>query len=114
MADKIKYSTFDREEDKNRITNAKRLMYAFSQRPYQIWKIIEEKIQPYLEKKKFAEKMYYNQLLEEIITEFSVEGFADNERLEGLYLLGFHSQAYDLRYKKKTVDNKKEEEQKND
>ncbi len=33
-----------------RVTNAKRYMSSFSQRPYETWKIIEESIQPYLNK----------------------------------------------------------------
>ena len=39
---------------------------------------------------------------------FEKETFMDNKRLDGLYLLGFHSQAYDLKLKKEKVEDKKE------
>ena len=106
MADRIEYRTYEKDETA-RVTNAKRYMNTFSQRPYETWKVIEESIQPYLNKLKVPERIFLENLLNEIYDLFEKESFQDNSRLEGLYLLGFHSQAYDLKAKK---EDKEEEE----
>lgn len=109
VADRIEYRTYD-EGDKARITNAKRYMNTFSQRPFETWKVIEENIQPYLNKLGIAERRFYENLINNICDLFDVESFRDNSRLDGLYLLGFHSQAYDLKLKKENAKEKEEEE----
>ena len=106
VADRIEYRTYEKDETA-RVTNAKRYMNTFSQRPYETWKVIEESIQPYLNKLKVPERIFLENLLNEIYDLFEKESFQDNSRLEGLYLLGFHSQAYDLKAKK---EDKEEEE----
>ena len=106
VADRIEYSTYG-EDNRARATNAKRYMSTFSQRPYATWKIIEESIQPYLNKIDIIRKSYYEDLLNEITNKFTLESFSDNSKLDGLYLLGFHSQAYDM---KEDVLKKKKEE----
>ena len=107
VADRIEYSTYD-EKDGGRVTNAKRYMSTFSQRPYETWKVIEENILPYMNKLGIATQKFYENLLNEIYDLFEKETFMDNKRLDGLYLLGFHSQAYDLKLKKEKVEDKKE------
>lgn len=109
VADRIEYSTYD-EKDRGRVTNAKRYMTTFSQRPYETWKVIEENIQPYMNKLGIATRKFYENLLHEIYDLFVKESFSDNSRLNGLYLLGFHSQAYDFKLKKANSENKEEEE----
>ena len=106
VADRIEYSTYD-EKDGGRVTNAKRYMSTFSQRPYETWKVIEN-ILPYMNKLGIATQKFYENLLNEIYDLFEKETFMDNKRLDGLYLLGFHSQAYDLKLKKEKVEDKKE------
>ena len=101
VADRIEYRTYDREKDGKRMTNAKRYMKAFSQRPYQTWKILEESLEPYIQKLDVTERNVYAKLLDEIYQLFTPEDFVNNERLDGLYLLGYHSQSYALRYKAK-------------
>lgn len=99
VADRIEYRTYD-ESDKSRITNAKRYMSTFAQRPFETWKVIEENIQPYMEKMKkmsLSEWNKYESLLNEICNLFDKETFQDDSKLNGLYLLGFHSQSYELR-----------------
>lgn len=105
VADRIEYRTYDMEKDSGRVTNAKRYMNAFSQRPFDTWKIIEENIQPYLMKLPAIERRYYENLLDSIYQLFEEDTFQGNDRLEGLYLLGFHSQSYDLKQYKKEKDN---------
>lgn len=109
VADRIEYMTYD-AKDNGRITNAKRYMSAFSQRPYETWRVIEENIQPYLAKLNVVKRKYYENLLSEICDLFDIETFKDNKKLDGLYLLGFHSQEYDLKLKKEKSEEKKEEE----
>lgn len=100
VADRIEYKTFDKEKDAARMTNAKRYMSTFSQRPFETWKIIEENLQPYLNKLPIQERLYYENLLDGICERFSVEEFRKNDKLDGLYLLGFHSQSYALKNNK--------------
>lgn len=109
VADRIEYLTYD-EKDNGRITNAKRYMNTFSQRPYETWKMIEENIQPYLNKLDIVKRKFYENLLHEIDELFDKSTFTDNSRLEGLYLLGFHNQAYDLKLKKEKSEEKSSEE----
>ncbi len=101
VADRVEYRTYDTEKDSGRVTNAKRYMSAFAQRPFDTWKIIEENIQPYFNKLKVPERRYYENRIDEICQLFEVEGFRDNSKLDGLYLLGFHSQSHDLKNYKK-------------
>lgn len=109
VADRIEYMTYD-AKDNGRITNAKRYMSTFSQRPYETWKVIEENIQPYLAKLDVVKRKYYENLLSEICNLFDIDKFKENKKLDGLYLLGFHSQEYDLRFKKENSEEEKEEE----
>lgn len=111
VADRIEYRTFEKEKDTARVTNAKRYMSTFSQRPFETWKIIEENLQPYLNKLSIAERRYYENLIDSICQLFEVDAFRKNDKLDGLYLLGFHSQSYDLKYSKnKTNDGGSENE----
>lgn len=107
VADRIEYLTYD-EKDSGRVTNAKRYMSVFSQRPYETWKVIEENIQPYMNKLGIATRVFFENLLNDIYELFDKENFSNNDRLDGLYLLGFHSQAYDLKLKKENAEDKKE------
>ncbi|MEG2149361.1 MAG: type I-C CRISPR-associated protein Cas8c/Csd1 [Clostridiales bacterium] len=104
VADIIESSTF--EKDEKRQTNAKRYMSAFSSNPFKTWKMIEERLQPYLNKmvkgsqdlsktgKRSQE--YYTEILNEICDKFTIDDFASDDKLNGKYLLGFHCQTSDL------------------
>lgn len=107
IADRVEYRTYDKENDGSRATNAKRYMSTFSQRPFETWKVIEENLQPYLNKLKVTERRYYDNLMDEVNQLFDMEDYKDNSRLDGLYLLGFHSQSYEL----KTYKLEKKEEE---
>lgn len=99
LADRIEYRTYDRED--GRQTNAKRYMCAFSQHPFRTWKVIEEKLEPYLVRLSVPERISYQNLMNEICNLFSVEDYENDAPLSGLYLLGFHNQAFALKDKKK-------------
>lgn len=94
-ADCLEESTFERGE--KRATNAIRYMNAFSQRPYRTWKIIAERLTPYLNKQSKGTQVFYQKLFSEIHNLFLCEQFADDSGLEGLYLLGFYNQRSELR-----------------
>ena len=108
IADRIEYMTYDKEKDYKRVTNAKKYMNAFYQRPYGTWQIIERNIQPYLNKLGYPEKRFMENQLEEVYQLFDEESFQNNKRLEGLYLLGFHSQYLELRKSYKSNENTEE------
>lgn len=111
VADYIEYSTYDFNKDKNRVTNAMKYMNRFSQRPFDTWQIIEESLNPYLNKKKLSTRLRYHDIINKIIKNFKEEDFCDNSKLNGLYLLGYHRQSYKLRnYKKENNINKEAEE----
>lgn len=92
IADRIEYTTYEKDEKEGkRSTNAKRYMNMFSQKPYSTWQYIEERIQPYLEKHKY--KAHYEKKLNDVMSMFDIGDFSNNNKLEGLYLLGFHKQS---------------------
>ncbi|MDO4541743.1 MAG: type I-C CRISPR-associated protein Cas8c/Csd1 [Bacillota bacterium] len=94
VADVLEASTFARGEERQ--TNAKRYMNAFSTQPYVIWKVIEERLQPYLDKLSTGYRIRCEKLLDEIFDLFEYDGFTSNKKLEGSYLLGYHTQKRSL------------------
>ncbi|MDD6396654.1 MAG: type I-C CRISPR-associated protein Cas8c/Csd1 [Firmicutes bacterium] len=96
------------EEEKGKVTNAKRYMNAFAQRPFRTWQIIEEKLEPY--SRKLKSKWLLTQL-DEIHNMFSPEDYADDSRLDGLYLLGYHSQIYAINSFNKEVSETNDSEE---
>ena len=108
IADRIEYMTYDKEKDYKRVTNAKKYMNAFYQRTFDTWQNIERSIQPYLNKLRYPEKVFIEKQLEEVYQLFDEESFQNNKKLEGLYLLGFHSQSFELRRAYKNTENTEE------
>ena len=106
IADKAERDTYDKEKDKKRVTNARRLWNAFSARPYQTWQIIEERLEPYLEKESWI-MTKYTKHFNEIMAKISIEDFADNSKLSPMYLIGFHH--YNALLWNGNEDNKEEE-----
>lgn len=99
IADKAESDTYD--EDKQRTTNARRYWSAFASRPSQTWMVIEERLRPYMDKLDDGNRVYYERLIGEITSKMSPTDFADNSRLNPLYLLGYHHYNAKL-YEKKT------------
>jgi len=102
VADLVENDTFD--GDDRRETNAMRYMNAFSRRPFRTWKIIEERLLPYFNKLSIPKNIYYKKLMNEIQDKFTPEAFSDDSVLDGLYLLGYHSQV-NKHYSKKEDKN---------
>lgn len=93
VADRIEYRTYDKQIDSSRQTNAKRYMSMFYRRPYTTWKIIYDKIQPYMNKLNVAERIKYQKLMNEIHDLFDIKDFENNSVLNGTYILGFECQS---------------------
>lgn len=104
VAEKIEKDTFEKGEERE--TNAMRLMNTFYRKPFRTWEFIEQRIQPYLKKLPYNSQIFYSKLLDEIEDKFTKESYESNERLNGLYLLGYHSQSKKLY--EKTSDKKTE------
>lgn len=105
-ADRIEYRTFDKDEIRE--TNAKRYMNRFSQQPFRTWKIIEERLCSYYPKLKNGERLSYEHLIEDIIWKFEDGDFEKDGALSGLYLLGFHNQAYAFRNRQEEKETESE------
>lgn len=90
IADKAESEAYDEQERNVRVTNARRYWNAFSQRPYQTWGIIEERLRPYLNKLGKAQ-VKYSKWINEITSRMDISEFSDNSRLDPLYLLGYHN-----------------------
>ena len=105
IADKAEYETYEPDDKAKRETNARRFWSNFSQRPYQTWRYIEERLRPYL--KKHPYRVRVEKYIEEVMSKFSPEDFTNNTRLDTKYLLGYH-QFMDYMYQYQ--GNNKEEE----
>ena len=90
IADKAESEAYDEQERNVRVTNARRYWNAFSQRPYMTWGIIEKGLRPYMNKLGKAQ-VKYSKWINEITSKMDVSAFADNSRLEPMYLLGYHN-----------------------
>lgn len=85
----------------DRDTNAMRYMTAFSNQPEKTWKIIREQLHPYLMKLEGRSEQF-SKLIDEITNEIGLKNF-NNERLDGLYLVGLSNQRQDLNQNKQDI-----------
>jgi CRISPR-associated protein Csd1 len=79
----------------NRETNAAKLMYRFSQRPYSTWLILEMNLLPYktrLQAKRPTFLKDMKLLLDEVHHHFQGKDYMDDHNLSGEFLLGYHCQ----------------------
>ncbi|MBR1657018.1 MAG: type I-C CRISPR-associated protein Cas8c/Csd1 [Synergistaceae bacterium] len=88
IAEKAESDTYDENDKKTRVTNARRYWANFAQRPYQTWQNIEERLRPYLDK--HEHRSFIEKQIQDIMDKFTPEAFSDNNRLEPMYLLGYH------------------------
>lgn len=89
VADAAERATYEEKERYERSTNARRYWSAFSARPWQTWKLIEEHLTVYLGKMK-GERIRYENMINEIMSKFDKSAFEDNSALSPSYLLGYH------------------------
>lgn len=94
----------------DRLTNARRMMYQFSQRPMSTWSYLQKKLLPYERRlKKHRAYLKYEKAMMEISDKLTSASYENNQRLSGLYLLGFYHQRSEL-----LKTNKEQEGEKND
>lgn len=89
IADAAEYATYDENDKKSRITNAKRYWSMFAKRPATTWAIIYDRLLPYL-KKLGDSSIRYTKMFNDIKANLSLEVFEDNTSLTSAYLLGYH------------------------
>lgn len=102
-------------EGEYRTTNAKRYFVSFSNRPSTTWAIIRNKLSPYLKKLDRMNKAnypmsYYEKLMHEITRKFESGDFADNTKLDPIFLHGYSCQLMELYSSKKDTDDINNEE----
>lgn len=112
VSDKLERDTYEKEEkrDEKRVTNAHRLWNTFSQRPYRTWKILRERLIPYMNKLG-KRSVWYQKEIQEICEKMSPEVFSSAAPLEPLYLLGYDHEMKSLYNRAETVKNAENEEE---
>ena len=89
IADAAEYATYDENDKKSRITNAKRYWSMFAKRPATTWQRIYGQLTYYLNKLG-ASSIRYTKMLNEVKSKLTVEDFVNNSPLSPAYLLGYH------------------------
>lgn len=89
IADAAEYATYDENDKKSRITNAKRYWSMFAKRPATTWQRIYGQLTYYLNKLG-ASSIRYTKMLNEVKSKLTVEDFVNNSSLSPAYLLGYH------------------------
>ena len=86
------------EAEKNRPTNAERLMQRFADHPYSTWRNLEKHIAPYMQRLQSNKGSLWRydkarRTLQEICDSVAdIDDFASPRKLEGEFLLGYHCQ----------------------
>lgn len=89
IADAAEYAAYDDADKSKRVTNAKRYWSMFAKRPNATWAEIEKQLRVYMIKLG-AKSIYFEKLLNSIMSKFALADFADNSPLSPAYLLGYH------------------------
>ena len=103
IADAAEYSTYDENDKKSRITNAKRYWSMFAKRPAATWAIIYDRLRPYLNKLGDS-SIRYTKMFNDIKAKLSLDVFEDNSPLTSAYLLGYHHYNAEIYNSKKTEE----------
>lgn len=88
IADAAENSAYDHEDRGNRVTNARRYWNSFSVHPCRTWKVIEERLLPYINKLG-TKSIRYEKFMQEIKDKMPLKTFNDDSPLEPAYLLGY-------------------------
>ncbi len=103
IADAAEYATYDENDKKSRITNAKRYWSMFAKRPAATWAIIYDRLRPYLNKLGES-SIRYTKMFNDIKAKLSLDVFEDNTPLTSAYLLGYHHYNAEIYNSKKTEE----------
>ena len=102
IADAAENAAYDEADKGKRVTNAKRYWSMFASRPSTTWAKIESQLRVYMIKLG-AKSIYYERMLNDVMSRFDLNAFADNSPLTPNYLLGYHHFNAEI-YKKKEED----------
>lgn len=107
IAEAVEQSTYS--GDSTREANALRTQKAFSLHPLTVWRVLEEKLEPYYKQLPPRLGRYYRDMTQEIVGKLSVSDGELNQKLDDIYLLGYyHQRAY-----RKEKSNQPETEEEN-
>ncbi len=114
VAEHVERSTYSREE--SREPNAIRMQSMFSQRPFETWRRLDEKLNPYYARLNPGLRQYFRKITQSITDMLDPSDPELNKALEDCYLLGYYHQRAALTTKKETentalegVENESEE-----
>ena len=102
IADAAENASYDEADRGKRVTNAKRYWSMFANRPSTTWAKIESQLRVYMIKLG-TKSIYYERMLNDVMSRFDLNAFADNSPLTPNYLLGYHHFNAEI-YKKKEED----------
>lgn len=91
----------------NRATTAERFMQQFSERPFSTWRNIELALAPYkrrLQNNRAGFLANREKEITEITNLFDSQGYCDDSKLTGEFLLGYHAQKMSYRQAKNAED----------
>ncbi|MDR1940057.1 MAG: type I-C CRISPR-associated protein Cas8c/Csd1 [Clostridiales bacterium] len=89
---------------KERISNAARLMSAFSVKPFSTWGDLFIHLIPYKDQLRLGRANFYQQKINEVLTLFKPGEYEDNRQLSPLYLLGYAAQSRALYHNGKNIE----------
>lgn len=102
LAEKATYRNGEERE-----TQAIRMQAVFSQRPLYAWRILRDKLIPYLERLTPGLRAYYKNRMAEIADQLDPNDLDLNKRLEDIYILGYDHQLRAMTTKK--LDSKQDD-----
>lgn len=105
IAEVAEASTY--EKDEGRVTNANRYFEAFSNKPYQTWGAIYNRLIPYLNRMEAGKRRHYEKLFGEVMELFDSKDFEDNSKLKPIFLLAYHCQLNQMLGKKNVLKEEK-------
>lgn len=105
IADAAEYASYDENDRKSRVTNAKRYWNMFAMRPSSTWAQIEKQLRVYMIKLG-GKSIFFEKMINSVMERFELDEFSDNSPLTSAYLLGYHHFNAEI-YK----NNKKSEEE---
>lgn len=95
VMEKIERDTYDKDE--MREPNAIRMQAVFCERPYYVFKILNERVVPYLQRHTVQSRAFYRNLISKIMDELSEYSDAElNKPLKETYLMGYYLQRKEL------------------
>lgn len=96
VAHKLEYDTFSDEERGKRETNSDRYRYMVVKKPKQYWRVVEQRIQPYIKKLDLGLQIKYDKEFQEIYTSFENDDFSNSRGLDERFLLGYNCELSEL------------------